>query len=302
MWISFKYERLPNMCYWCGRLTHDDRDCGLWIDSEGTLTPEQREFGPFLRAPPFVAARRSAILVPGFYAEKKKRSSGTPEDSDSGRTSVSGGENVPEQPHGVTASINVSLEDEEVIGSLRSNEGDGINMGDTVNQEGIKEKIIEDLKTPKETEFADEGNKEELSLAQEFGAASMLGTGRSLARSPNACENLSARDNLSVNPTLKQSRAAQEVRIHNTPNSRAAQEVRIHNTPNSRVSSTWTRRQREKSKGNTAANFQSQGKKRRAVTEADHNEVSAKRVQKILSGENKTFVMAGADVQPRQQQ
>ena len=249
-----------------------------------------------MRAPPFVAARRSAILVPGFYAEKKKRSSGTPEDSDSGRTSVSGGENVPEQPHGVTASINVSLEDEEVIGSLRSNEGDGINMGDTVNQEGIKEKIIEDLKTPKETEFADEGNKEELSLAQEFGAASMLGTGRSLARSPNACENLSARDNLSVNPTLKQSRAAQEVRIHNTPNSRAAQEVRIHNTPNSRVSSTWTRRQREKSKGNTAANFQSQGKKRRVVTEADHNEVSAKRVQKILSGENKTFVMAGADV------
>ena len=26
-WVSFKYERLPNLCYWCGCLTHDDRDC-----------------------------------------------------------------------------------------------------------------------------------------------------------------------------------------------------------------------------------------------------------------------------------
>ena len=55
MWISFKYEWLSNMCYWCGRLTHNDRDCKLWIDNEGTLTPEQCEFGPYLRAPLFVA-------------------------------------------------------------------------------------------------------------------------------------------------------------------------------------------------------------------------------------------------------
>ena len=29
-WASFKYERLPNLCYWCGRLTHQDRDYSLW--------------------------------------------------------------------------------------------------------------------------------------------------------------------------------------------------------------------------------------------------------------------------------
>ena len=29
VWISFKYKRLPNICYWCGRLTYDDRDCDL---------------------------------------------------------------------------------------------------------------------------------------------------------------------------------------------------------------------------------------------------------------------------------
>ena len=26
-WVSFKYERLPNICYWCGELTHSDREC-----------------------------------------------------------------------------------------------------------------------------------------------------------------------------------------------------------------------------------------------------------------------------------
>ena len=29
-WVSFKYERLPNLCYWCGCLTHQDWDCLLW--------------------------------------------------------------------------------------------------------------------------------------------------------------------------------------------------------------------------------------------------------------------------------
>ena len=23
-WVSFKYERLPNICYWCGCLNHSD--------------------------------------------------------------------------------------------------------------------------------------------------------------------------------------------------------------------------------------------------------------------------------------
>ena len=34
LWVSFKYERIPNLCYWCGCLTHNDRDCSLWIESE----------------------------------------------------------------------------------------------------------------------------------------------------------------------------------------------------------------------------------------------------------------------------
>ena len=28
-WVNFKYECLPNLCYWCGRLTHHDKECSV---------------------------------------------------------------------------------------------------------------------------------------------------------------------------------------------------------------------------------------------------------------------------------
>lgn len=40
-WVNFKYERLPSLCYWCGHLNHDDRDCDLWMENNGTLSTEQ---------------------------------------------------------------------------------------------------------------------------------------------------------------------------------------------------------------------------------------------------------------------
>ena len=51
-WIRFKYEQLPSLCYWCGCLNHDDKDCELWVQSNDTLTLDQQQFGLFLRAPP----------------------------------------------------------------------------------------------------------------------------------------------------------------------------------------------------------------------------------------------------------
>ena len=50
VWVSFEYERLPNICYWCGCLDHDNKNCDVWIASEGTLKTEQQQFGPSLRA------------------------------------------------------------------------------------------------------------------------------------------------------------------------------------------------------------------------------------------------------------
>ena len=76
MWVSFRYERLLNICYWCGSLLHDDRDCERWIESEGTLKADQREFGPELRAQPFVASKKSVVSVPGYYATRRKEQRG----------------------------------------------------------------------------------------------------------------------------------------------------------------------------------------------------------------------------------
>ena len=47
--MSFKYERLPIFCYWCGLLCHDDRDCELWLKSRGTLSLDTQQYGSWLR-------------------------------------------------------------------------------------------------------------------------------------------------------------------------------------------------------------------------------------------------------------
>ena len=70
-WVSFKYERLPNICYWYGCLNHVDKDCDLWIESEGNLTKESQAYRAWIHATPFVKGRNIVVKVPGFYAKKK---------------------------------------------------------------------------------------------------------------------------------------------------------------------------------------------------------------------------------------
>ena len=66
LWIPFKYERLPNLCFYCGCLTHDDRSCNARNESEVNLTPEKLQYGPWIKAPPFVPSRNKMITVPGI--------------------------------------------------------------------------------------------------------------------------------------------------------------------------------------------------------------------------------------------
>ena len=73
-WVSFKYERLPNICYWCGCLDHSDRDYVRWIESDGTLDSREREYGPWIRAAPTQTRRKSVVVVPGYYEARKKDS------------------------------------------------------------------------------------------------------------------------------------------------------------------------------------------------------------------------------------
>ena len=294
VWIAFKYERLPNICYWCGRLTHDDRDCDLWIDSEGTLKPEQREFGPYLRALPFVPARRYAITVPGFYAAKKKVRSGTPEASNSGQNSDAGSRGVTDQIQEVTGSNNGSnnegIEDEEVV-FLKRNEGDTIMRRDTVDQNNLKDEIIGVFTPPKETETEEEACNEELCLAAEFAAAKLMDSSRKAHNKnpiPSGLSNPSARENSSGNPSIKLSRDATVSDVHNLQAPRAAR--------------TWTRRERPKPKSNTAAQVKVQGKKRMAASKVSLMTGSLKRLQVVVNDDEKFFVVAGADGQPLQGQ
>ena len=61
LWVSFKYKRLPNICYWCGCLTHNDKDCEQWVESEGSFSTESQQFGSWIHAPPFIPSRKNVI-------------------------------------------------------------------------------------------------------------------------------------------------------------------------------------------------------------------------------------------------
>ena len=41
-WVAFQYVRLPNICFWCGMLLHDDKDCEVWLKSKGSLAMEDQ--------------------------------------------------------------------------------------------------------------------------------------------------------------------------------------------------------------------------------------------------------------------
>ena len=73
-WVSFKYERLPNLCYWCGCLTYSDKDCDLWIESERTLVETEKQYGSWIKAPPFNGKNNSVVSIPGFYTKKGAKS------------------------------------------------------------------------------------------------------------------------------------------------------------------------------------------------------------------------------------
>ena len=61
--MAFKHEKLPNFCYWCGLVSHDDKDCEHWLSSKGTLVIESQEFGTWLRAPIFNFGKKSVVIV-----------------------------------------------------------------------------------------------------------------------------------------------------------------------------------------------------------------------------------------------
>ena len=62
-WIEFRYERLPIFCYLCGKVDHEERDCLQWIRSNITLRPEEKQYGPWLRAQPEKNQKPQLVVV-----------------------------------------------------------------------------------------------------------------------------------------------------------------------------------------------------------------------------------------------
>jgi interleukin-1 receptor-associated kinase 1 len=56
MWVDFKYERLPNFCFACGRIGHQLKECEDVEDvdnnSYSDIEEKSQAFGPWLRASP----------------------------------------------------------------------------------------------------------------------------------------------------------------------------------------------------------------------------------------------------------
>ena len=64
-WVSFRYECLPNICYWCGQLDHDE-DYALWISSKDSLSFEEKQYSQKLRASPYRSYNKLLFSSLGF--------------------------------------------------------------------------------------------------------------------------------------------------------------------------------------------------------------------------------------------
>lgn len=51
-------------------LSHDDKECDIWLKSKGSLTADQQQFGNWIRVNPFGQSRRKTIEVKGFDSGK----------------------------------------------------------------------------------------------------------------------------------------------------------------------------------------------------------------------------------------
>ncbi|XP_030950107.1 uncharacterized protein At4g02000-like [Quercus lobata] len=69
-WAALKYERLPNFYYWCGLVTHDERDCEMWLRSKRTLKKEDQQFSAWMRAEADLSYRKTSLIVNGSCPKK----------------------------------------------------------------------------------------------------------------------------------------------------------------------------------------------------------------------------------------
>ena len=69
-WVGLKYERLPKFFYWCGRVSHGERECEMWLHNKGRLRKEDQQYGKWLREDSIRAVRKTVATIPGAARSK----------------------------------------------------------------------------------------------------------------------------------------------------------------------------------------------------------------------------------------
>ncbi|KAF7832946.1 putative ribonuclease H-like domain, reverse transcriptase zinc-binding domain-containing protein [Senna tora] len=73
-WIDFKYEKLPQFCYGCGRIGHDENQCDFGEGLKDEQVSSGSNYGPWLRASQFgkrLDAQRDQLLIQEGYSQPR---------------------------------------------------------------------------------------------------------------------------------------------------------------------------------------------------------------------------------------
>ena len=301
VWIGFKYERLPNICYWCGRLTHDDKDCDLWIESEGTLQSKDRQFGSGLRAPAFVMTRKQGLTVPSYYEARKK--------------SVSSSSQVAMETETATQTT-VNLRDTAEQGGLMRNQvtvdetggnndkgcngNSGINEIKVVQSDLMKDSPNEKITVSKSQTVNDANHGASITADSHNGMRNKMHQNVSMHLNR-------VKDDEANRVSLEESSA--RASLSPTSNDQVNDPRDLQNTPRvptpttlRRVLSTWTRKVRAATPSTVAQCEQFVGKKRGAEAEGSQSHLPSKR-QQVFHGDDDDFLeLVEAVEQPHQPQ
>ena len=74
-WVQFKYERLPNFCYYCGLLSHSLKDCSA-SPVKGQTIAGGLQYGAWMRGDPFGRSKDSGRDGGGEYQGGRDRGEG----------------------------------------------------------------------------------------------------------------------------------------------------------------------------------------------------------------------------------
>ena len=73
-WVAFRYERLPNFCYWCSLFDHGEKDCDIGLRQRHSDSVEEFQFGAWLRASSDRPPRKTAVTVSGNLSRSREKS------------------------------------------------------------------------------------------------------------------------------------------------------------------------------------------------------------------------------------